>query len=380
MDLNISVEPARDEALTGSVDDVKLIPATKVSKRKRWKKPKDKPKRPLSAYNLFFQHERERLLYGDCEPLEGATNTTDETTAVDLEKKGDGRIGFAALAKEVASKWKLLEPHQKESFEKEAEKEKERYKVELDEWKKNQIKREREAEEWVTRHDDVIRSLSAVSSENERTELGLQSAISMQPRFSATGSLPPGYLERSINDAFFNDIHSQQISQYEQLLLNESLNQQRRLDRERALSLALGNFSQESGLRSLNESPMDFYTRMIYSGTSDVVAANAMHDYLSAQYAAAGMSLGVSNVGFPGQNQRLPLNSVLSDALLSTQLHPPARRNDGLLQSLDVPFASYPGTERAEEQQGLLLQQLREHQEEDDDSSIQFMNNLRRRR
>jgi HMG (high mobility group) box len=52
-----------------------------------WKKEKGFPKRPLSAYNLFFRDERQRL-------LDASTNR---------------KLGFAMLAKTVASRWKTLD-------------------------------------------------------------------------------------------------------------------------------------------------------------------------------------------------------------------------------------------------------------------------------
>lgn len=262
----------------------KLAPA-KVSKRKKWKKPKDKPKRPLSAYNLFFQSERERLLHGDDEPpLEHVA------TAGGSEGKSDGRIGFAALAKEVASKWKGLSPEQKIPFEERAKIEKERYKGELEEWKKNQVRREQEAEEWAARREDVIRSLSTMASEQERTERALQAAVSMQPEASSL-SQRYGY-----NDSLANQLQSRQLNQYDQMLLNDQYSRQR-LQQERAFSLpTMSASTTENAMRRLQEaSPMDFYTRMIYSGTSDPSAADAMHSYLSAQFAAAGRSLGMSS-------------------------------------------------------------------------------------
>jgi hypothetical protein len=366
----------------GSLEGVTIIPL-KISKRKKWKKPKDKPKRPLSAYNLFFQHQRERLLHGDDEPPFAVSQASDEILHPEADGRGDGRIGFAALAKEVASKWKLLEPHQKESFEKEAEKEKERYKLELSVWKRNQATREQEAEEWAARRDDVVRSLCGVASEQDRTERALQSAMSMQPSFCASGSGSQSSLERTINDAFFNDFHAQQRNQYDQLLLNESYNNQRLLQQERAFSLSAATNPQESSLLNLHESPMDFYTRMIYAGTSDVGAANAMHSYLSAQYAAAGRSLGVSNIGMSGHSHGLPFNSILNQDLLQPLSLSQGRLGEGLPSNLGLPYGFLPGSsgrlpDVGDDAQNETLQQP--GQQHDDDQFYDDILNLRRGR
>eukprot|EP00549_Striatella_unipunctata_P012221 CAMPEP_0118688440 /NCGR_PEP_ID=MMETSP0800-20121206/8923_1 /TAXON_ID=210618 ORGANISM="Striatella unipunctata, Strain CCMP2910" /NCGR_SAMPLE_ID=MMETSP0800 /ASSEMBLY_ACC=CAM_ASM_000638 /LENGTH=225 /DNA_ID=CAMNT_0006585703 /DNA_START=50 /DNA_END=727 /DNA_ORIENTATION=+ len=89
-----------------------IAPVKRTRKAKKTKclsKPRDKPKRPLSAYNLFFQDEREKLLVV-------------------------GKVGFAALAKIVAEKWKSLDPISKSKYEAKAAVEKTRYKIELEKW------------------------------------------------------------------------------------------------------------------------------------------------------------------------------------------------------------------------------------------------------
>jgi hypothetical protein len=101
----------------------KSIPAKKPANEKkwRWKKPKDRPKRPLSAYNIFFQHERQTLR--DVRMLPYADNA-------------DRTLGFAGLAKHVSTKWKNLDQGSKSAFEKLAAVEKQKYFVSLDQWKK----------------------------------------------------------------------------------------------------------------------------------------------------------------------------------------------------------------------------------------------------
>eukprot|EP00549_Striatella_unipunctata_P022860 CAMPEP_0118708236 /NCGR_PEP_ID=MMETSP0800-20121206/21749_1 /TAXON_ID=210618 ORGANISM="Striatella unipunctata, Strain CCMP2910" /NCGR_SAMPLE_ID=MMETSP0800 /ASSEMBLY_ACC=CAM_ASM_000638 /LENGTH=333 /DNA_ID=CAMNT_0006611355 /DNA_START=8 /DNA_END=1009 /DNA_ORIENTATION=- len=103
----------------------------KTPKKKTWKKPKDKPKRPLSAYNLFFQHERERILY------ENGVSEEEKSKNEDCRrnhKKSHGKIGFAALARNVAEKWKKLDASAKAVFEEQAAVEKQRYKMEIEQW------------------------------------------------------------------------------------------------------------------------------------------------------------------------------------------------------------------------------------------------------
>eukprot|EP00567_Pseudictyota_dubia_P011396 CAMPEP_0197443294 /NCGR_PEP_ID=MMETSP1175-20131217/9057_1 /TAXON_ID=1003142 /ORGANISM="Triceratium dubium, Strain CCMP147" /LENGTH=371 /DNA_ID=CAMNT_0042973903 /DNA_START=133 /DNA_END=1248 /DNA_ORIENTATION=+ len=108
-------------------------------------RPKDKPKRPLSAYNLFFQHERDRLLRGIHSPFGYSHDANHCTLGRDPSKRANrskkarppphGKIGFAQLAKTIGANWKVLDKPGKEYFETLAAAEKGRYQRELEIWK-----------------------------------------------------------------------------------------------------------------------------------------------------------------------------------------------------------------------------------------------------
>lgn len=81
-----------------------------------------KPKRPLTAYNYFFQSERQKLLF--------SKGIHDPTTV-----KRHGKISFADLAREVSVKWKMADPETKSSYVALACRDKMRYLREMKEWK-----------------------------------------------------------------------------------------------------------------------------------------------------------------------------------------------------------------------------------------------------
>ena len=107
-----------------------------AAKRKRRHKPKDFPKRPLSAYNVFFKETRAEIL---------------------ASKQGakDG-VDFQSMAKEIAARWRKLEPKEKERVEGLAKEDMTRYRDEVKAYEEEMVRRNRkEREEFTSLQQDT---------------------------------------------------------------------------------------------------------------------------------------------------------------------------------------------------------------------------------
>jgi len=101
-------------------------------RKKKWTKPIGKPKRPLSAYNIFFANERVMMLGQDIPTPE------QEALKKKVHCKTHGKISFAVMARTIGAKWKALESHEKKTFDDKARKVKADYLIELNAWKEKQ--------------------------------------------------------------------------------------------------------------------------------------------------------------------------------------------------------------------------------------------------
>jgi hypothetical protein len=106
--------------------DMAITSSDKVKKVK--KKAKNKPKRPLSAYNVFFKEERAKILEEISE-----TNTASCASGTESEEKKKPRpkIGFQNLAKMIGKRWKGLDAQQIDLYKKKAEVDSARYREEM---------------------------------------------------------------------------------------------------------------------------------------------------------------------------------------------------------------------------------------------------------
>jgi len=141
------VNPITTEKSSSSFDSKESSEDDEQSKKQpppngQAKSDSDLPKRPLSAYNLFFQLERENILKGE----EDQNYTFDNIARIALihykqcrlgkpkrkHRKSHGVIGFRELARVIAQKWKKLSDSIKDLFEERAQIEKALYQREID--------------------------------------------------------------------------------------------------------------------------------------------------------------------------------------------------------------------------------------------------------
>jgi len=108
--------------------------STTAKKKKAKKSPIeiDKPKRPLTGYNIFFKEERSKILsqIPDRSPSDLAKYRNKSPN----RPKPHGKIDFQSLAKTIGAKWKVTGPDRKAHYQKLAEEDKKRYNAEMEVW------------------------------------------------------------------------------------------------------------------------------------------------------------------------------------------------------------------------------------------------------
>ena len=103
-----------------------LMQGKKGLKGNKKKKIEGKPRRPLSAYNLFFREERAKMIKETEMRKDEPDNKGNDSDAVGQ------KIGFENMAKIIGKRWRELPEDKASQFKKLAEKDMQRYKAEME--------------------------------------------------------------------------------------------------------------------------------------------------------------------------------------------------------------------------------------------------------
>mmetsp|Transcript_15426 Transcript_15426/g.29443 ORF Transcript_15426/g.29443 Transcript_15426/m.29443 type:complete len:358 (-) Transcript_15426:134-1207(-) len=141
------------EDVKPSVAKGKPTQAKRKGRKAVKKKPDDMPRRPLSAYNFFFSEMRTKLLAdraaGNDEAFQKFLN---ERKEIDGEKKNGF---FSNMGKFVAKRWKELTPDELQPYTEQAEKDLQRYRREMDEYREGVARKTRLASEQKLREQEA---------------------------------------------------------------------------------------------------------------------------------------------------------------------------------------------------------------------------------
>lgn len=163
-----------EDSSAGAAVDLKSTISSKkksdyipISRRK--KKPKGMPKRPLSAYNLYFQAERTKIIAN--------------------QEEGNGpRIGFEGLGKIIGKQWRDLSSADKIHYEKLAEKDSERYRKEMDTYHEMKAKRFAEEDRRAAEQSPVLSSLASSNNTVQASFMKQQGSLQVVPIGEAFGN------------------------------------------------------------------------------------------------------------------------------------------------------------------------------------------------
>jgi hypothetical protein len=121
-------KPMEQQPLASKESNTKKKRRKKKKLKGGWKREPGQPKRPLTAYNFFFQHERAVILSQIPSPPESSSQSS-------RPGRSHGKIGFARLARTISSKWSQLDRQTRKYFDHLAMLDKERYAREKHQWK-----------------------------------------------------------------------------------------------------------------------------------------------------------------------------------------------------------------------------------------------------
>lgn len=122
------------------------------------KKPKDKPKRPLSAYNYFFKTERQRILkYLLRDPSDAVPDIVVDSEEEQRLWTGGKKISFEEMGKLIGRRWKNIQGEQLQTYTELATGDAERYQKELKVWnEKKEEEKKKAAEEMSLKNAQMM--------------------------------------------------------------------------------------------------------------------------------------------------------------------------------------------------------------------------------
>jgi len=227
--------------------------------RKRKKKPNGMPKRPLSAYNLFFQAERAKIVSGNARPEIGGDkdgiisvecpaedkllldsiqvlldadaadgggkdrSASDDVSASNIATAGagnttrrrapHGKIGFSELGKCIGARWKNFPVHEKKKYQDLALEESERYKIEIKAFKESMDKADKSKKPSLVHDSTQNDSVSKYMHEGNNVAV------------AASSSLPNDsfYLPKSDNSKLCTDERTSYTQDHNSFNLQQSL-------------------------------------------------------------------------------------------------------------------------------------------------------------